>query len=135
MLREEKDRSIDSGMLPTPPLPTGINQVDLTDNAEQVFTRRYVRKDKNGELVESMEETFWRVAYHVALAEDEEPQTNRRKKMKVKTNNKAGGLMRNHNEAIVAGKKAAGVRVKTNVKAGGIMRNHNETLMCDGTEG
>ncbi|UCF29607.1 MAG: ribonucleoside-diphosphate reductase, adenosylcobalamin-dependent, partial [Chloroflexota bacterium] len=71
MLREDQENVVNSGMLPTPPLPTGINNVDLTDNAEQVFTRRYVRKDKNGELVESMEETFWRVAYHVAKAEAE----------------------------------------------------------------
>jgi ribonucleoside-diphosphate reductase alpha chain len=69
MLREDQENVVNSGMLPTPPLPIGINKVDLTDNAEQVFTRRYVRKDKNGELVESMEETFWRVAYHVAKAE------------------------------------------------------------------
>ncbi len=71
MLREDQDNVVNSGMLPTPPLPIGINKVDLTENAEQVFTRRYVRKDKNGELVESMEETFWRVAYHVAKAEAE----------------------------------------------------------------
>ncbi len=71
MLREEQDRDIESGILPTPPVPIDVNKVDLTDNAEQVFTRRYVRKDKNGELVESMEETFWRVAYHVAKAEAE----------------------------------------------------------------
>jgi ribonucleoside-diphosphate reductase alpha chain len=71
MLREEQDRAVDSGILPTPSLPGNVNKVDLTDNAEQVFTRRYVRKDKNGDLVESMEETFWRVAYHVARAEAE----------------------------------------------------------------
>jgi ribonucleoside-diphosphate reductase alpha chain len=71
MFRENQKKAVKSGMLPTPPLPADINKVDLTDNAEQVFTRRYVRKDKNGELVETMEETFWRVAYHVAKAEAE----------------------------------------------------------------
>ncbi|MBE9474487.1 MAG: adenosylcobalamin-dependent ribonucleoside-diphosphate reductase, partial [Chloroflexi bacterium] len=33
------------------------------------FTRRYARRDGNGEPVESIEETFWRVAYHVAKVE------------------------------------------------------------------
>ncbi len=57
------------GLLPTPPLPKGLPKVDLTENAYQVFVRRYVRKGPDGKPVETPEETFWRVAYHVAKAE------------------------------------------------------------------
>jgi ribonucleoside-diphosphate reductase alpha chain len=71
MLRENHEKDVKSGILPTPPLPPDLNKVDLTDNAEQVFTRRYVRRDGNGDLAESIEETFWRVAYHIAKSEAE----------------------------------------------------------------
>jgi ribonucleoside-diphosphate reductase alpha chain len=71
MLRENHEVDVNSGMLPIPPLPPDLNKVDLTDNAEQVFTRRYVRRDGNGDLAESIEETFWRVAYHIAKSEAE----------------------------------------------------------------
>jgi hypothetical protein len=41
--------------------------------------------------------------------------------MKVKTNVKAGGMSRNHNETLVRGAaKAKGLRVKTNIQAGGL---------------
>jgi ribonucleoside-diphosphate reductase alpha chain len=69
MLREGKEEVVKPGILPTPPLPDKLNKVNLTDNANQVFTRRYVRRDENGEPVETVEETFWRVAYHVAKVE------------------------------------------------------------------
>ena len=57
------------GLLPTPPLPPELNEVPLTENAHKVLTRRYVRRGKDGSLVESVEEMFWRIAYHVAKAE------------------------------------------------------------------
>jgi ribonucleoside-diphosphate reductase alpha chain len=73
MLKEENakvefDRS---GILPTPPLPADLKKVELTENAHQVFARRYVRRDANSEPMEEVEETFWRVAYHVAKVESE----------------------------------------------------------------
>lgn len=57
-------------LLPTPPLPPDVIEVELTDNARQVFSRRYVRRDPEGNPAETVEETFWRVAYHVAKAEE-----------------------------------------------------------------
>jgi ribonucleoside-diphosphate reductase alpha chain len=69
MLREENEQVDKAGLLPTPPLPPDLKRVAISDNAEQVFNRRYVRRDENGESAESIEETFWRVAYHVAKAE------------------------------------------------------------------
>lgn len=71
MLQEAGSRDTHKGLLPTPPLPSDAHQVELTDNARQVFIRRYVRRGKEGEPLETVEETFWRVAYHVAKAEEE----------------------------------------------------------------
>jgi ribonucleoside-diphosphate reductase alpha chain len=56
-------------MLPTPRMPKGLPQADISENAYQVLTRRYIRKGENGELTESVEEMFWRVAYHIAKVE------------------------------------------------------------------
>lgn len=69
MLREGKEEVVKTEILPTPPLPENLNKVDLTENAHQVFTRRYVRRDENGKPDETVEETFWRVAYHIAKVE------------------------------------------------------------------
>jgi ribonucleoside-diphosphate reductase alpha chain len=56
--------------VPTPPLPEDLPTVSLTENARQVLTRRYVRKGDDGKPVETVEEMFWRVAYHVAKVEE-----------------------------------------------------------------
>lgn len=56
-------------MLPTPRMPKGLPQAEISENAYQVLTRRYIRKGKNGELTETPEEMFWRVAYHIAKVE------------------------------------------------------------------
>ncbi len=57
------------GLLPTPPVPQDLVSIDLTENARQVLLRRYVRRDKDGKPAETVEEMFWRVAYHVAASE------------------------------------------------------------------
>ena len=53
----------------TPPVPEGSRSVELTENSYQVFKRRYMRRDSEGQPTETVEGTFWRVAYHVAAAE------------------------------------------------------------------
>ena len=53
----------------TPPMPEGLPSISLTENSIQVLTKRYVRRGENGKPVETIDEMFWRVAYHVALAE------------------------------------------------------------------
>ena len=58
------------GLLPTPLMPEDLPAVDLTENARQVLVRRYVRRDDDGQAAETVEEMFWRVAYHIAKAED-----------------------------------------------------------------
>jgi ribonucleoside-diphosphate reductase alpha chain len=57
------------GLLPTPEIPTGLAEIDLTDNSRKVLIRRYVRRDREGKPAESVEGMFWRVAYHVARVE------------------------------------------------------------------
>ena len=56
---------------PMPPLPEDLPEVELSPNAFEVFKRRYMRKGEDGQPVETKEETFWRVAYHLAKEEDQ----------------------------------------------------------------
>ncbi len=58
------------GLLPTPPLPADLPGIDLTENARQVLVRRYVRRGDDGQPAETVEEMFWRVAFHIAKAEE-----------------------------------------------------------------
>jgi len=55
----------------TPAIPEGLPTIHLTDNARTVLQKRYLRKGEDGEPAESVEEMFWRVAYNVALPEQE----------------------------------------------------------------
>ncbi|TNF39296.1 MAG: adenosylcobalamin-dependent ribonucleoside-diphosphate reductase, partial [Gammaproteobacteria bacterium] len=58
------------GLLPTPPLPEGLPKIELTENSKQVLVKRYLRRGHDGKPVETIEEMFWRVAYHVAKVEE-----------------------------------------------------------------
>ena len=61
-----------AGLLPTPPMPPDLPAITLSDNSRQILTKRYLRKGEDGDPVESIEEMFWRIAWHVADAETEE---------------------------------------------------------------
>ena len=63
--------AVKPGLLPTPPLPTDLPSIDLSDNSMQVLERRYLRRGEDGKPVETVDEMFWRVAYHVAKAEEQ----------------------------------------------------------------
>jgi len=69
MLSEYTTQDSRHGLLPTPPFPEDLPRAELTENAHQVLVRRYVRRGRDGQPVETVEEMFWRVAYHVAKAE------------------------------------------------------------------
>jgi len=69
MVTDVKAQNEKVALDPTPPLPEGAREVELTENALEVFKRRYLRKGEDGEPVETVRETFWRVAYHVAKVE------------------------------------------------------------------
>jgi len=51
-------------------MPPDLPPVQLTENARQVLVRRYVRRGPDSEPAETVEEMFWRVAYHVAASEE-----------------------------------------------------------------
>ncbi len=69
MLKESSPHEETASVLPTPARPVQLGSFGLTENAAQVFMRRYVRRGKDGEPIEKPEESVWRVAYHVASAE------------------------------------------------------------------
>ncbi len=62
--------SVKNGLLPTPPMPEGLPKAELTENGRQVLVRRYLRRGLDGKPIETIEEMFWRVAYHVAKVEE-----------------------------------------------------------------
>ncbi len=70
MLGRSKVDYMKDGLVSTPPLPADLKPVELTENARKVLVRRYVRRGKDGIPAESVEEMFWRVAYHVAIGEE-----------------------------------------------------------------
>ena len=55
-----------TGILPTPPIPADLPPVELSENSKQILTRRYLRRGNDGKPVETIEEMFWRIAFHVA---------------------------------------------------------------------
>ncbi|HVO42409.1 MAG TPA: adenosylcobalamin-dependent ribonucleoside-diphosphate reductase [Aggregatilineales bacterium] len=59
--------------LPTVSIPDDLKSrpIALTDNARTVLSKRYLRRGDDGKPGETEHEMFWRVAYHVALAEAE----------------------------------------------------------------
>jgi ribonucleoside-diphosphate reductase alpha chain len=62
--------SVKNGLLPAPPMPEGLPKAELTENGRQVLVRRYLRRGLDGKPIETIEEMFWRVAYHVAKVEE-----------------------------------------------------------------
>jgi ribonucleoside-diphosphate reductase alpha chain len=75
MLKEAKPRKTAAenkhGLLPTPAMPKSLAPVKLGENALQVFSRRYMRRDQDGKPIETPEQTYWRVAYHVGKVEQQ----------------------------------------------------------------
>lgn len=72
MHQQNRTTTTKEGLLPTLPMPVDIDPVLLTENARQVLIRRYVRRGSDGKPIETVEEMFWRVAYHIAAVESTE---------------------------------------------------------------
>jgi ribonucleoside-diphosphate reductase alpha chain len=64
-------RQRDLSLSETPRVPGDLPPVELTPNARTVLTKRYLRRGPDGRPVETPEEMFWRVAYHISLPERE----------------------------------------------------------------
>jgi len=71
MVTKSAEPKVKNGLLPTSPMAKGLPKAQLTDNARQVLTKRYVRRGDDGKAAENVEEMFWRVAYHVAKVEEQ----------------------------------------------------------------
>lgn len=70
--RKETDSMSRANGFQKVPLPPDLQrEIPLTDNARTVLRKRYLRKGPDGQPVETEQEMFWRVAYHVAVAERE----------------------------------------------------------------
>ncbi len=63
---------ISMGTFHTPPIPEGLPKIELTDNSRQVLAKRYIRRGNDGQPVESIDEMFWRVAWHIANVPERE---------------------------------------------------------------
>ena len=66
----EKESPNLKDLLPTPAIPEELQNIELSENAHEVLSRRYLRKGKDGTPQETVDEMFWRVAYHVAKVEE-----------------------------------------------------------------
>ena len=67
---KELDKTVkETELSNTPPIPNSLKSVVLSDNSRRVLTKRYLRRGKDGKPAETVEEMFWRVAYHIAAHE------------------------------------------------------------------
>ena len=51
------------------PMPEGLISPAFTEDALKLINERYLRRDKDGQIVETVEGMCWRVAYHIASAD------------------------------------------------------------------
>ncbi|MGB2897577.1 MAG: adenosylcobalamin-dependent ribonucleoside-diphosphate reductase [Anaerolineales bacterium] len=65
------DVEVNNKIAITPSLPDGLRAVELSDNAKTVLGKRFIRRGEDGQTIETVEEMFWRVAFNVALVEEE----------------------------------------------------------------
>lgn len=49
--------------------PEGLRPCKLTDDALKLLNERYLKKDIDGKIFETVEDMYWRVAYHIASAD------------------------------------------------------------------
>ena len=54
------------GLFPTPPLPEDLPSIELSDNSKQILSKRYLRHAPDGSPAETIDEMFWRIAWHVS---------------------------------------------------------------------
>lgn len=50
-------------------MPEGLVSPDFTEDALKLINERYLRRDRDGQIVETVEGMCWRVAYHIASAD------------------------------------------------------------------
>lgn len=66
---EEKREKIQEIGRKVPPVPKDLPEPQLTPNGEYIARNNYLKRDNNGEFVETSREMFWRVAHNVSSAD------------------------------------------------------------------
>ncbi len=56
---------------PIPPVPVDLPQPELSQHAETILQRRYLKTDAKGVITETPQELFWRVAWSIAQADQD----------------------------------------------------------------
>ncbi len=54
---------------PLPPIPQHLPQPSLSEHAETILKRRYLRTNPKGDVIETPQELVWRVAWNIAQAD------------------------------------------------------------------
>lgn len=66
---EPSTHTTQQSLLELSSIPADLPRIDLTENSKQVLLKRYVRHNADGSPAETIDEMFWRVAFHVANIE------------------------------------------------------------------
>ncbi|MBI5961449.1 MAG: hypothetical protein HY866_22105 [Chloroflexi bacterium] len=71
MEEKQQVQTRSNGFQKIPLPPDLLRDIPLSENARTVLRKRYLRRGEDGQPVETEQEMFWRVAYHIAKAEEE----------------------------------------------------------------
>jgi ribonucleoside-diphosphate reductase alpha chain len=66
---EKMRDAVDSKVGRVPKMPKGLSQGNWSEQALKVLEERYLKKDKDGAIIETPDELCWRVAWEIASAE------------------------------------------------------------------
>ncbi len=81
---EEIKKEINKKVGKKPSLPKGLPKGEWSDQALRVLEERYLRKNKNGKIIETPEDVCWRVSWEIASAEARWGKTKREVKARAK---------------------------------------------------
>lgn len=70
---DKSSRTFETRLLPRynqiPPLPDGLPEPQFSESSEKILKERYLLKGGNLEVIETISERFWHVAYDIAAAD------------------------------------------------------------------
>lgn len=69
VLYEDVIKTIQGKVGKMPPRPKGLPDGEWTDQARKVLSERYLKKDKEGNIIEDPEDMCWRVSWEIASAD------------------------------------------------------------------
>ncbi|MBP9041319.1 MAG: adenosylcobalamin-dependent ribonucleoside-diphosphate reductase, partial [Anaerolineaceae bacterium] len=68
-MMEPSTHTTQQSLLEISSIPVDLPRIELTENSRQVLLKRYVRHNADGSPAETIDEMFWRVAFHIAKIE------------------------------------------------------------------